>query len=87
MHQQPAQAAWAYAATYCEPDAHGRCQTCSDDAYPAQIDRLLEDGVTAVAHLDGLETEIDISLVDGVAVGQTVLVHGGVALETVIGNP
>jgi hydrogenase maturation factor len=71
------------AGAYCLPDAHGRCVTCSDEALPATVLRLLEDGWTAVATVEGRETEIDISLVDEVAVGQRVLVHGGVALATV----
>jgi hypothetical protein len=65
---------------YCEPDAHGRCITCGDEALPAtvlQIDELLG---TAVVAVENETTEIDISLVDDVAVGQVLLVHGGVAL-------
>lgn len=70
----------------CEPDAHGRCIVCSDDAQPAIIKQLFRDGWTAVAEMAGRETEIDISLIDAVAVGQTVMVHGGVALERISGK-
>ena len=67
----------------CEPDAHGRCIVCSDDAQPAIIKQLFSDGWTALVEMAGRETEIDITLIEGIAVGQTVMVHGGVALERI----
>lgn len=69
-------------AASCVPDAHDRCLTCSDDALPVSVLRLLEDGWTAVAEVDGREMEIDISLIEDVDVGQILLVHGGIALES-----
>ncbi len=67
----------------CEPAAHGRCITCGDEALPARVLSLDEAGWTALVEVDGQRTEVDISLVDEVAVGQLLLVHGGVALGRV----
>ena len=70
----------------CNPDAGSHCITCSDEALPAkvlQIDELL---FLAQVEVEGQITEIDISLVEGVEVGQTLLVHGGVALECLDGG-
>ena len=79
IHEQSLFAPMSPLATFCEPDAHGRCLTCSDEALPARV-RQVNDAWTAVADVNGQPTEIDVSLVDDVAVGQVVLVHGGVAL-------
>ena len=64
----------------CIPDVHGRCVTCSDEGRSVTVIGSLSDG-TALVALDGQEIEIDVSLIDDVAVGQVLLVHGGVALE------
>ena len=69
------------AATFCRVDEHGHCSTCSDEALPARVLRILEDEWLASAEMDGQETQIDISLVENVQPGTWVLVHGGVALE------
>jgi hydrogenase maturation factor len=52
-------------------------------ALPARV--LEVDLVTAMAvvEINGETAEVDISLVDDVLPGRTLLVHGGVALETV----
>ena len=65
-------------------DAH--CITCSDEALPAKVLELDESLALAQVEVNGQVTEIDISLVDEVEVGQTLLVHGGVALERVEGG-
>jgi hydrogenase maturation factor len=64
----------------CEPDAHGRCLTCSDEALPATVLQIDEEHWTAVVQVENQITEIDISLVDDVTTGMVLLVHGGVAL-------
>jgi hydrogenase assembly chaperone HypC/HupF len=60
------------------------CITCSDQALPARV--LSVDDATALAQVDigGNTEEVDISLVDTVAPGDTLLVHGGVALEIML---
>lgn len=64
----------------CMPDDHGHCITCGDEALPARVLHVDDLGWTAQVELQGQTTEIDISLVDDVQVGQVVLAHGGVAL-------
>jgi hydrogenase expression/formation protein HypC len=48
-------------------------------AVPARVDRLL-DGDRAAVDLAGVQREISLALVDGVAVGDYVIVHVGYAL-------
>lgn len=85
IHKQPIFEPITPAGAYCQPDsdlvAHGHCTTCSDEALPARVLQVDEATLTAVVLINGQSTEIDISLVDEVAAGQTLLVHGGVALE------
>ncbi len=64
----------------CVLDAEGHCVTCSDEALPAKVLRVdQEAGLALVAAQDTTE-EIDITLVEGVAPGDVLLVHGGVAI-------
>jgi hydrogenase assembly chaperone HypC/HupF len=67
--------------TFCRVDEHGHCSTCSDEALPAHVLRILEGEGMAFAEMNGRETQVDISLVDDVRPGTWLLVHGGVALE------
>ena len=67
--------------TYCIPDAHGRCLTCSDDAQPVTVLAVKDSEGLALVEVDGQQMEVDISLIEDVATGQILLVHGGVALE------
>ena len=73
----------------CELDADGHCVTCSDEALPARV--LWVDQESALAQVSVVGTrsiaspketveEIDITLVDTVAPGDILLVHGGVAI-------
>lgn len=64
----------------CELDAEGHCITCSDEALPAKILRVDEATGLALVEVKDATEEIDITLVDGVAPGDLVLVHGGVAI-------
>ncbi|HWQ11713.1 MAG TPA: HypC/HybG/HupF family hydrogenase formation chaperone [Roseiflexaceae bacterium] len=60
----------------CQDD---RCVTCADQALRATVLQIHEAGLALVALAD--ETvEIDITLVDDIAPGDQVLVHGGVAI-------
>lgn len=56
------------------------CATCSDEAIPARVMSINEALGLATVDLKGTTTEVDISLVDDVEPGDTILVHGGVAL-------
>jgi hydrogenase maturation factor len=64
----------------CEPEMSGFCATCSDEALPAKV--LSVDAATSLALvlLNGATGEVDISLVDAVAPGVVLLIHGGVAI-------
>jgi len=64
----------------CELDAEGHCVTCSDEALPAKILRVDEATGLALVEVKDTMEEIDITLVDSVAPGDMVLVHGGVAI-------
>jgi hypothetical protein len=65
----------------CAADDH--CITCSDEALSATVVCLdLEAGMAVVAVGDDT-ADVDISLVDDLQVGQSVLIHGGVAIGLV----
>jgi hydrogenase assembly chaperone HypC/HupF len=66
---------------FCRVDQHGHCSTCSDEALPARVLRILKEEEMAVAEMNGRQTQVDISLVEDVRPGTWILVHGGVALE------
>lgn len=70
----------SFTGNYCEPDAHGLCATCSDEALPARVLGIDETGVTAVVEMNGKPVEVDVSLLDEIHPGQVLLVHGGVAV-------
>lgn len=66
------------------PSCHPRpgsahCVTCGDEAVPVVVLALLADDLARVAY-DAESFEVDVSLVDAVAPGARLLVHGGVAL-------
>ncbi|HEX3605819.1 MAG TPA: HypC/HybG/HupF family hydrogenase formation chaperone [Candidatus Dormibacteraeota bacterium] len=64
-----------------EPCHDEICITCADALFPVVVDWLSDDGCTARGLQDGRPAEVSIELVDGVELGDTVLVHGGVALQ------
>lgn len=61
--------------------AAGVCVTCSDEALPALVIRLADDGL-AVADIGGVHQEVSVALVDA-AVGDTVLVHAKEAIAVI----
>ena len=73
----------------CELDEEGHCITCSDEAVSVRVLRIdQEGGVALVSVKDATKDatkdvteEVDISLVDDVVAGDTLLVHGGVAIS------
>ena len=69
--------------TACGLDTEGHCITCSDEAIPVKIVSIDQATGLALVEVQNVIEEIDITLVDDVTVGDTVLVHGGVA----IGHP
>ncbi len=72
--------AQAQGAPYCILDEEGHCITCSDEAVQVTVQSVdLETGMACVSVQDA-EEEVDISLVENVAPGDVLLVHGGVAM-------
>lgn len=64
----------------CTLDAWGRCITCSDEALPATVVALADDGLSATVEVGGQRTETDITLVEEVRIGDVLRIHAGVAL-------
>ena len=65
----------------CERDAEGHCITCSDEASQARVLRIDEESGVALVMINDATEEVDMSLVDDVAPGDMLLVHGGVAIS------
>lgn len=62
-----------------EPECHGDvCVTCSDEAVPVRVVRLLNANLAVVDTGQSLE-EVSVALVDA-AVGDTILVHAKEAI-------
>lgn len=70
----------------CNVKAAPHCITCSDEALLARVLQIDEQMGLAQVEVENQVTEIDVSLIDRVEVGQTLLVHGGVALERLDGG-
>lgn len=56
-----------------------RCVTCGDVAVAATVVRVR--GHTATVAVDGRREQVGIELVEGVAPGDVLLCHAGIALE------
>jgi hypothetical protein len=64
----------------CEPDAYGHCVTCADEAQQVRVLSVDDAAGLALAEVHGITGEVDISLVDNLAPGDIILIHGGVAI-------
>lgn len=73
-------------AIYCDPTVEGHCTTCSDEALPAQVLRVDAQAGLALVTLKDTTEEVDITLVDSIAPGDMLLVHGGVAIANAKGR-
>ena len=67
-----------------ESDFH--CITCSDEAVKVRVISVDQEAALAMVAAGGATEEVDISLVDAVSPGDTLLAHGGVALAHVSGD-
>jgi hydrogenase maturation factor len=65
---------------FCIPDAHGYCSTCADEAVPAKVLQIYEEMGTAIVEVSSQSSEVDISLIEEIYIGQILLIHGGVAI-------
>jgi hypothetical protein len=68
----------------CTPDEYGHCITCSDEAQHARV--LSVDAATGLALVvvNDVTGEVDTMLVDDVAQGDLILIHGGVAIAKLL---
>lgn len=64
----------------CELDAEGHCITCSDEAVAVKVLQVEQESGLALVEVEGQTEEVDITLVEQVAPGDMLLVHGGVAI-------
>jgi len=69
--------------TRCTLDGEGYCITCSDEAVQVRVLSVDEENGLALVTLYGTEEEIDVTLVEHIAPGDVLLVHGGVAIAHV----
>jgi HupF/HypC family len=65
--------------TSCE-DESGHCITCADEAREVCVLSVDQEIGTAIVRVDDITEEIDITLVENVAAGDQLLIHGGVAI-------
>ena len=56
------------------------CVTCSDEALEAAVVGVDHNLMLAIVQIGQATSEIDVSLVDALAPGDRVLIHGGVAI-------
>lgn len=70
----------------CRPDpATGHCITCSDEGVEGRVLALRGDDLAEV-EMEGEARKVATELLDGVAVGDVVLVHAGVAIARLEGH-
>lgn len=67
-------------AVNCVLDAEGHCITCSDEAREVHVLSVDEGTGLALVEENKVQEEVDITLIDNVAPGDLLLVHGGVAI-------
>jgi len=68
------------------PECHDEvCVTCSDEAVPVRVLRLLDDEL-AVVRVAGREEEVSVALVTA-RVGDTILVHASEAIAVLRSQP
>ena len=64
--------------TSCGIDGH--CITCSDEAVTVTVVSIDDITGMALVAVEDVTEEVDITLIETVEVGDSVLVHGGVAI-------
>ena len=57
------------------------CITCSDQALPARVLSVDRERGLALVKIEQETAEVDVTLIEDVEPGDTLLVHGGVALS------
>ena len=64
----------------CQSDSDYHCLTCADEAVAVKVVRLDQEVGLALVEGNNQVEEIDITLVEDVAVGDILLAHAGVAI-------
>ena len=64
----------------CQRDANHHCLTCSDEIASVRVIHIDQEKGLALVEGGSQREEIDITLVEDVAVGDLLLAHGGVAI-------
>ncbi|GAC1644640.1 MAG: hypothetical protein NVS4B12_09930 [Ktedonobacteraceae bacterium] len=64
--------------TTCDIDGH--CITCSDEAVAVEVISIDDTTGLALVTVEDVIEEVDITLLETVTAGDSVLVHGGVAI-------
>ena len=64
--------------TTCGIDGH--CITCSDEAVTVKVVSIDDITGLALVAVENVTEEVDITLLETVTVGDSILVHGGVAI-------
>jgi len=64
--------------TSCGIDGH--CITCSDEAVTVKVVSVNDTTGMALVAVEDVTEEVDITLIETVTVGDSILVHGGVAI-------
>jgi hypothetical protein len=67
----------------CSVDGYEHCVTCSDEALQVRVLRVDEQAGLALVAGQGTTGDVDIRLVGDVAPGDTLLIHGGIAIGKV----
>lgn len=64
----------------CMPDAYEHCITCSDAAVQGRVISFDQATFQATVAIGDSTAEVDTMLIDELAPGDSILIHGGVAL-------
>ena len=64
----------------CQLDAEGHCITCSDEVVAVKVLQVEQESRLALVEVEDQTEDVDITLVEHVAPGDMLLVHGGVAI-------
>jgi hypothetical protein len=69
-----------FASPHCS-SSEEPCITCSDQALPARVLSINRERGLALVEIEQETAEVDVTLIEDVEPGDTLLVHGGVALS------
>ncbi len=64
--------------TSCGIDGH--CITCSDEAVTVKVVSVDDTTGMALVAIENVTEEVDVTLIETVKIGDSILVHGGVAI-------